>query len=521
VSGNVTVTSTSADGSTSTTTDVSSYTESGTDGYTYNDTGTDTTNADGSHTIVDLSTETDHVTDQAAWHDASSFTQSGPSGSETMTSQDNGSASVSGTESWTNVNGVVTYQSYTLDESSTDSSTSHTVGTSGTSSFSDNATSSTTDSRHETGSGTTGTYTEDVASATNDGRTTTAPDGSTTTSDTASATDTPTSGTLALPGTNGATNPLGGVIQYVPPPWATLGIGTGQPQEQARKDARKGALAELFGKFKGAVGQLVANIKTELGPKLDKAYRQLKLKGIEFTGVLTGDIFDKASFNLFKDLKPGENQVLITINGIRTKSAEALKMRDSIQTWDIPARNRAAVQNGTHGLGAGDVLQILLDELGRMDLTALRAAQQIEIAAQALRNNKVKVPVITVVAHSQGTMIFLRALKFLSKDTIGMIEFYGNGGETFVPDDIGLRRAVNFYRPNDPVPAVNNWLPPRLLEAKGHKYVVHNLGATNGWPLDFKAHSWDKNYDMLYKYLGQISRPDGSKLISYPPWYLK
>jgi hypothetical protein len=241
----------------------------------------------------------------------------------------------------------------------------------------------------------------------------------------------------------------------------------------------------------------------------------LRRIGINATGILTGDIFDKASFEDFAGLKPTENKILITVNGILTDRADAVALRDSVKSFNVGGR-RVAAQNGTHGIGLGDAAEILLNEVGIADLSALRLAWQIEIAAQALKKSGAKDPTIYVVAHSQGTMVFYRALALLRKETWGMIEFYGNGGEVFVPSDIGLKRAVNFYRVNDPVPVnANNPLLPTRWIAYAHQYnEVWNIGMGPGRGI--APHLWANNYDQQYKDPSGVRIPPDSKRVKYP-----
>jgi hypothetical protein len=249
---------------------------------------------------------------------------------------------------------------------------------------------------------------------------------------------------------------------------------------------------------------------------LGRIYRRAKEKGIEATGILTGDVFDPNSFERFNDLKPGENKILITVNGVLTNRRGAKELLDSVQAFDVGTR-RVAAQNGNHGLR--DFVQILINESHLPDLAALRLAQQIDIAANALRKSGAKNPTIVVVAHSQGTMTFMRALQLLDPRTKAMIEFYGNGGQIFVPNDIGLKRAVNFLRENDLVarPANSNLRPIRRAYALRHTYEVYEIGrGGRGWPLDIDAHYWKDNYQQLYENKGGLRLPPGSNRVNYP-----
>ena len=185
-------------------------------------------------------------------------------------------------------------------------------------------------------------------------------------------------------------------------------------------------------------------------------------------------------------------------------------MMNSIKMWNTENPNgtivggRVAVANGTHGLlGLGDFRQVLLNELGIIDLTAVRAAKQINIAAKVLKDKGVKDPRILVVAHSQGTMVFYRAMSLLTPETKKMIEFYGNGNEIFVPNNVGLKKAQNYYFDNDPVP-INNFLKPQwalVAETKGYTFDVYRMGAivnkNSALDFTFEAHSLTQ-YGKLY-----------------------
>jgi hypothetical protein len=205
------------------------------------------------------------------------------------------------------------------------------------------------------------------------------------------------------------------------------------------------------------------------------------------------------------------DKILLTINGIRTDDTKAQAILSDVQAWKVGKEEEWAIQNGTHSIfglekkikkpllpGSGDFAQIAIDELGFYDLVAVRAAAQIELAAAALRWSFAKDKTIIVVAHSQGTMVFLRAMDLLSPETKKMIRFYGNGGETFVPNN-ELKSAENFYYKNDIVPylgARSRFFKKVLAAIKGKTYVVHNLGLKGPPRLWYRfpnaeAHKWE------------------------------
>lgn len=128
---------------------------------------------------------------------------------------------------------------------------------------------------------------------------------------------------------------------------------------------------------------------------------------------------------------------------------------------------------------------------------------------------------IVVVAHSQGTEVFFRALDFLSAATKSLIEFYGNAGQRFVPNDIGLKSAINLFRSNDPIPYVGNYNVLRTGYANQHDYDVIDLGRggnlRNIFLAGFSAHGWEANYQIFYATPGAgVTLPGTAKEIKYP-----
>lgn len=169
----------------------------------------------------------------------------------------------------------------------------------------------------------------------------------------------------------------------------------------------------------------------------------------------------------------------------------------------------ATVWNGTHGLHR-DLLQAALNELGQETITDLRAAEQIEIAAQALRNNGGQgQKFIYVVAHSQGTEVFYRALNFLSAQTRAMIIYYGVGSERFIPNDMGLALAENYFWSDDMVPVLTNQTILRRFTAPFHQYDIWRMPGIG--LLGIAAHWWEANYQFLF------NNPNGNG-VNFAPW---
>lgn len=120
-----------------------------------------------------------------------------------------------------------------------------------------------------------------------------------------------------------------------------------------------------------------------------------------------------------------------------------------------------------------------------------------------------------MVAPSQGTEAFFRALNFLRAERKAIIRFYGFGGQRFVPNDIGLRSALNYYYPDDPVPLLANTTPFRRPYATQHNYAVYRIPVRPRG----SGHNWTNNYSRLVQEQvdtrGQLPLPVGSRQINY------
>jgi hypothetical protein len=124
------------------------------------------------------------------------------------------------------------------------------------------------------------------------------------------------------------------------------------------------------------------------------------------------------------------------------------------------------VANRSSFHGIGDAIQILGNELGLIDITAIRGAA-------ALRNASVTPGAINVVAHSQGSMTFRRALDLVDEPSIrGRIAYQGFGPEINISQSyLGLQSSQNFWNQEkggnfhfDRVPQANYFpLPARIM----------------------------------------------------------
>ena len=82
-----------------------------------------------------------------------------------------------------------------------------------------------------------------------------------------------------------------------------------------------------------------------------------------------------------------------------------------------------------------DFIQILGDELGTINYASIELAKVIKKASkQAKHNNCKDCYKIHVVAHSQGTSVFYRALPLVDKEIHSHIYFVGLGGQRFAND---------------------------------------------------------------------------------------
>jgi hypothetical protein len=269
--------------------------------------------------------------------------------------------------------------------------------------------------------------------------------------------------------------------------------------------------APILDALRKACDRAAANGKT-VGRETRKALAQILSVP---TGLLTGDIWDADAFNTFGDMPRGTSAVLISICGVANTLEDGKKMTRSIKAFGkIPF---ATMVNGAHPLfneklPVGDLLQSGLYEADVPDQVAIRAAKQIDLAAQALRSSGSKSPRIYVVAHSQGTAAFKQACQLLDDQTRAMIFFYGNGGRDFIDrDSQGLAGAWNFRTQDDIVPKLialpNGFLRNAITGASNGDVIVIGPGAGKGIAA---AHSWTGNYQKLYSTADCILLPRGS-----------
>jgi RHS repeat-associated protein len=170
----------------------------------------------------------------------------------------------------------------------------------------------------------------------------------------------------------------------------------------------------------------------------DTALTRARMGGGIIMSIPAGDFFDRA--NIQTTFAPGQCEFLITINGILTDDTEAdLMRRRAGQDFGIPG---TSIVNDTHVV-LGDIVQIVSHEIGLIDVSSQRAARQIRAAYEWAIKQNCPCPRIVVVAHSQGTMVFRRALPLLSEKIRKRIEYHGDGGQTWIGPSSGLGSIDN------------------------------------------------------------------------------
>ena len=189
---------------------------------------------------------------------------------------------------------------------------------------------------------------------------------------------------------------------------------------------------------------------------LDKATDAAQVAAGLPISFLSGDFMD---VQRPADMTFDDNAKLVTFNGILNSRADASMMRDYARR-QYSTGDSTHVANRSAFFGAGDAIQILGNEFGLIDITAIRGAA-------ALRKAASSPGLINVVAHSQGTMTFRRSLDLVDEPSSrGMIAYRGVGSEIYNSRSyLGLHSARNMWNREvnsglafDPVPLAN-YLP--------------------------------------------------------------
>ena len=194
---------------------------------------------------------------------------------------------------------------------------------------------------------------------------------------------------------------------------------------------------------------------------LDKATDAAQVAAGLPISFLSGDFMDVQKSG---SMTMNASRKLVTFNGMFNNSADATKMRDASRR-QFSVNDSVHVANRSAFRGIGDVIQIMGNELGLIDITAIRGAT-------ALREASATPGSINVVAHSQGSMTFRRALDLVDKPSVrGRIAYQGFGPEINISQSyLGLQSAQNYWNQEkggghfDEVPRANYFpLPARLM----------------------------------------------------------
>ena len=199
------------------------------------------------------------------------------------------------------------------------------------------------------------------------------------------------------------------------------------------------------------------------------------LAGLPFS-VLSGDIF----YNDIQEIPKNACNVLITVNGIFTSRANAdFMLRNLRENSPRYANVDFGIAAGNRSSYAGDILQIVADELHAIQSASFDLARQINKTYDALKQNGCCCGKIQIFAHSQGTKVFQRAQSLIKPEAQKMICYTGIGGETRISPN-GLANAENYRNFFDPVPYAQflnpiNWpsqpfIGTNTRDAGGHGY---------------------------------------------------
>ena len=230
---------------------------------------------------------------------------------------------------------------------------------------------------------------------------------------------------------------------------------------------------------------------------LDKATDAARIAaGLPFS-FLSGDFMEIQSAG---EMKFDERRRVVSFNGVMNNASDAQNMKATVGR-QYGVSDVVQVTNGSHGYGLGDLLQIVGNELGAIDIAALRGAT-------ALRQAAAGSGPIQVVAHSQGTMTFRRALDVVDESSIRQrIAYQGGGPEMLVnPAALGLASAENVRNRETGSLVRRDWVPmanllpspARLLSAPF--YTPHRADWTtvdspgNSRTESGNHHSFDRYY---------------------------
>jgi hypothetical protein len=215
------------------------------------------------------------------------------------------------------------------------------------------------------------------------------------------------------------------------------------------------------------------------GPVIKAAWQfKNEVMGFAFT-ILSGDFLDSQPKMSF-DQRAGALAVVFS-NGIQNDRITAQHSANKVfEAFGVSSGVRIA--NETHGpLGLLDFVQIIGHEyFGAYD-------RPVHNMVKAIRKGIDLRGEVYVVAHSQGTAIFARALELLTPAERSKIHYYGAGSEWFVdPAKHGLAGAENVWNKKDIVPSfgnyiriTNNLLP--VESSRKYRPVTRVIGDDKSW----------------------------------------
>jgi hypothetical protein len=216
------------------------------------------------------------------------------------------------------------------------------------------------------------------------------------------------------------------------------------------------------------------------GPVIKAAWQfKNEVMGFAFT-ILSGDFLDRKS-TISYDPDPSK-PFLVFENGIMNRDDDELNELAMTIYKTFGARDGTRIQNGSHGpLGLLDFVQIIGHEyFGAYD-------RPVHNMAKAIRKGIDLKGEVYVVAHSQGTAIFARALELLTPAERSKIHYYGAGSEWFVdPAKYGLASAENVWNKKDIVPSFGNYIrvTNSLLpveSSRKYRPVTRVIGDDQSW----------------------------------------
>jgi len=243
------------------------------------------------------------------------------------------------------------------------------------------------------------------------------------------------------------------------------------------------------------------------------------------TQVLIGVLNSIVSFDMLDVQRPysfaGQRYAVITINGMDNNSVDAGLMRDMV-FGKYKVTNGASIANGKGPIPlVFDILQSVGYELfGAVDAPVINAAL-------AMKEGIKEKTDVYVIAHSQGSEVFMEALKLLSPEERSHVHYQGFGSETYVDaQKVGIADARNVINIGDNVPKVSNAckiaaagmnidpirtssanVTSMIVEVNGQKWVVVRSPANTATydpvinkPLTEKQYNTVKNHHFFLKY---------------------